>query len=83
MCCFLICGYTPQSGRSFEEKQSLYDVLKDELNIHSTDDLDMCLSDINGHAGRHIDEFDGVHGRCGVCQRNYKGRILLVLLITI
>ena len=26
----LICGYAPQSGRSFEEKQSFYDELKGE-----------------------------------------------------
>ena len=25
-----ICGYAPQSGRSWEEKQTLYDKLKDE-----------------------------------------------------
>ena len=22
----------------------------------------MCLGDFNGHVGRHIDDFDGVHG---------------------
>ena len=37
--------------------------------MHSADDLVMRLGDFNEH-GRHIDGFDGVHGRCGVGQRN-------------
>ena len=37
----------------------------------------MCLGDFNGHVGRHIDGFDGVHGILGVGQRNLEGRILL------
>ena len=57
-----ICGYAPQSGRSLEEKQSFYDELKCEWDMHSSDDLVMRLGDINGHIGRHIDRFDGVHG---------------------
>ena len=47
--------------------------------MHSADDLDMCLSDINGHIGRHIDGSDGVHGGYGVSQSNFKGRMLLEL----
>ena len=30
--------------------------------MHSAGDLVMCLGDINGHVGRHIDGFNGVHG---------------------
>ena len=30
--------------------------------MHSVDDLVMCLWDVNGHVGRNIDGFDGVHG---------------------
>ena len=30
----------------------------------------MCLGDFNGHIGRHIDGFDGVHGGYGVGQTN-------------
>ena len=58
----LICGYTPQSGRCLEEKQSSYDELKCEWDIHSTGDLIMCLGKINSHVSMHIDGFDGVHG---------------------
>ena len=53
-----------------EEKQSFYDELKFNLDIHSADDLVMCLGDYNGHLGGHIDGFDGVHEGHGVGQRN-------------
>ena len=66
----LICGYAPQSGRSLEEKQSFYDELICEWDMHSADDLVMCLGDINGHIGGHIDGFDGLNGGYGVGQRN-------------
>ena len=75
----LICGHAPQSGRCFEEKQSFYDEQKCEWDMHSADDLVMCLGDINEHVGRHIDGFDGVHERFGVGHRNLHGRMLLVL----
>ena len=50
----LICGYAPQSGKSWEEKHSFYDELTCEWDMHSADDLDMCLGDVNGHICRHI-----------------------------
>ena len=73
----LIYAYAPISGRSLEEKQSLYDELKCEWDMHSADDLVMCLFGFNGHVGRYTDGFDGVHGGYGVGQRNLEGRMLL------
>ena len=73
----LICGYAPQSGRSLVEKQSFYDKVKSEVDMHSADDIVMWLGDLNGHIGRYIDGFDEVHGRYGVGQRNLEGRMLL------
>ena len=73
----MICGHASQSGRSIDEKQSYYYKLKCELDMHSADDLVMCLGDLNGHVGRHIDGFDWAYGGYGVCQRNLKGRVLL------
>ena len=70
----LICGYAQHGGRSFEEKQSSYDELKCEWDMHSADDLVMCLGDFNGHIGRHV---DGFYGGYGVGQRNLEGRMLL------
>ena len=69
----LVCGYVLQGGRSFEEKQSFYDELKCEWNMHSASDFVMCLGDINGH----IDGFDGVHGGYGAGQRNFYEKMLL------
>ena len=39
--------------------------------MYNAGDLFMYLGDINGHLGRHIDGFDGVHGGYGVGQRNF------------
>ena len=72
----LICGNAPQSRR-FGEKQSFYDKLKCEWDVHYTCDLVMRLGYINGHVSRHIDGFDGVHEGFYVGQRNLEGRMLL------
>ena len=55
--------------RKVEEKQSSYDELKGEWDMHSAGDLVMCLCDINGH-------IDGVHGKHCVGQRNLEERML-------
>ena len=73
----LISGHAPQSGRRLEEKQSFYDEVKCEWDMHSAGDFVMCLGDANGHVGRHILGFDGVNGGSGVCQRNLEERMLL------
>ena len=72
----LTCGYALQSGGSLEEKQSFYE-LKCVLDMHTADDLVICLGDFNGHVGRHIDGVDGEHRGYGVGQRNLEGRMLL------
>ena len=41
-----------------EEEQSFYDELKCKWDMHSADNLIMCLGDVNGHIGRHIDGFN-------------------------
>ena len=73
----LICGYAPKSERSLEEKQSFYDELKCERDMHFAGDLVMCFIEFNGHVWRHIDGFYGVHGVFGVCQNNLEGRMFL------
>ena len=42
---WLICGYAPQSGSRLKKKQSFYDELKCEWDMHSAGDLVMCLGD--------------------------------------
>ena len=65
----LICWYAQQNGRCLGEKQSFYDELIGKCDIHSADDLVMCLDNSNGHVGRHI---DGVHVGYGVDQRKFQ-----------
>ena len=72
----MICGDAPQSA-VMEEKQSFYDEMKGEWDMDSASDLVMCLGDIDGHIGRHIDRYDGDHGWYGTGQRNLEGRRLL------
>ena len=38
--------------------------------MHSADDLVICLCDINGHVGRHINGLVRAYGGCYVDQRN-------------
>ena len=45
--------------------------------MHFAGDLVICMGDINGHIGKHIDEVNGVHGGLGVGQTNLAGRLLL------
>ena len=44
----------------FRRKSVFYNELKGELDMHSVDDLAMCLGDINGHIDMHIDGFDEI-----------------------
>ena len=60
------------------KKNSLYDEQKCEWDMHSANDLVMCLGDFNGHVGRNI---YGVHGGYGVGQRNLNGGMLLVFCL--
>ena len=63
------------------KKNSPYDEVKCELDMHSADDLAMCMGYINGHIGRCFDGLDGMHGGYGVGQRNLEGRMLLVFCL--
>ena len=54
-----------------------YDEQKCKCDMHSSDYIVMCLGDINGHVGRHIDGHGGAQGRYGAGQRNLEGRMLL------
>ena len=57
----LICGYAPQCGQSLDDEQSFYYELRCKWDIHSVDDIVVCLGGLNGYVGRYIDEFDAVH----------------------
>ena len=63
--------------KEFWNNGNLFDELKGEWDIHSADDLAVCLGDLNVNQGRHIDGFYFVHGGYGVGQMNLEGRMLL------
>ena len=61
----------------FGGKTVFHDEMTCHWDMHSVGDFVMCLGDINGHVGRHIDGLDGVHGEFGAGQRNLEGRMFL------
>ena len=50
-------------------------MVKSEWDIHSADDIVICMGDFNGHDDRHLDGFDGVDGGYCVAERNLEGRM--------
>ena len=56
-----------------DERQSFYDELRGELDMHSADDSVVCLGDFNGQVGRHID------GGYGLGKRNLEENVTSVL----
>ena len=50
----------------FGQKSIFYDELKCEWDMHSADDLVICLGNFNGNIGGHIDGFDVIHGGYGI-----------------
>ena len=73
----LICGHALQNLLSLEEKQSFYDELKCELDMHSAGDVVMCLSD--SLVGILIDLMELVANVRWVYHRleEFEGRMLL------
>ena len=77
----LICGYASQRGRCLEEKQSFYDELKCEWDVLSSGDFVMCLDDINGHIGRHIEGFNRIYGGREWCRSVEFGRMNVITFV--
>ena len=73
----VICAYGPQSGRPAAEKEHFYDELACEWDLCSNTEMVLGLGDFNGHVGKWIEGFEGVHGGNGIGLRNDEGRRLL------
>ena len=58
----IICVYGPQSGRTSAEKERFYDELRSEWDLHSMGELVLGMGDFNGHVGKRIEGYEGVHG---------------------
>jgi hypothetical protein len=73
----LISVYAPQVGRSMDEKVEFYNSLRKVLvTIKDSEYLVVC-GDFNGHVGKDVEGFDGVHGGFGFGSRNLEGEMLL------
>ena len=73
----MICGYAPQSGRTSAEKEWFYDKIESEWDLQNVGELVLSMGDFNGHIGKWIDGFEGVHEGNGIGARNVEGRMLL------
>ena len=73
----IICVYGPQSGRTGAEKERFYDDLRSEWDLHSKGELVLGMGDFNGHVGKRIEGYEGVHGGNGIGERNVEGKMLL------
>uniref|UniRef100_A0A0L8FZ88 Endonuclease/exonuclease/phosphatase domain-containing protein n=1 Tax=Octopus bimaculoides TaxID=37653 RepID=A0A0L8FZ88_OCTBM len=73
----VICGYGLQSGRGIAEKGQFFDGMANEWDLHKVDELVLGMGDFNGHVGKWIQGFEGVHGGNGIGERNLEGRMLL------
>ena len=62
----MICVYAPQSGKPDTQKNKFYDELVQEWDMKGTKELTLGIGDFNGHVGKKVDGFEGVHGRNGI-----------------
>ena len=70
-----ISEYDRQSGRSEEEKETLFNDLSAE--VQSRNGNFFVRSDFNAHVGTSAIEYDGVHGGFGWVQQNRNGKRIL------
>ena len=70
----VIFAYALQVGRSECEKDQFYNDMASDWDLQNPGEVILGLGDFNGHVGRWIDGFEGVHG---IGKRNVEGRRLL------
>ena len=70
-------AYAPQVERSEFEKNQFYNDMASEWDLQSPGEVALGMGDFNGHVGRWIDGFEGVHGGYGIGKRNAERRRLL------
>ena len=73
----IVCAYAPQCGRSMSEKEKLYEEMGKGCEVENANEVLICLGDFNGHIGKEVDGFEGVHGSFEIGKRNLDGRLLL------
>ena len=70
----IICAYTPQVGRSECERDQFYNYMAGECDLQNHSEVVLGMRDFNGHVGRRIDGFEGMHCGYGIGKRNVEGR---------
>ena len=73
----IVCEYAPQCGRSMSEKKKFYEKLARGCEVENANEVLICLGDFNGHIGKEVDGFEGVHRCFGIGKRNLEGKLLL------
>ena len=67
--------YAPHAGWPQEEKDEFYDELYRFMG--KLKGKYVVLGDLNGHVGRDVDGYEGVHGGNGFGDRNAEGEAIL------
>ena len=57
----VVCAYSPQRGKSTEEKELFYEYPSREWTTHHKSELIIGMGDISGNVERNIDGFQGVY----------------------
>ena len=73
----IVCAYAPQCGRSMSQKEKFYEEMVRGCEVENASKVLICLGDFNGHIGKEVEGFEGVHGGFGIGKRNLDGRLLL------
>ena len=69
----LISVYAPQVGRSMDEKVEFYISLGKVLKTVKVNEYLVVCGDFNGHVGKDVEGFDGVHGGIGLWESKCRG----------
>ena len=73
----IVCVNAPQCGRSMSEKENFYEKMAKGCEVENANEVLICLGDFNGHIGKEVNGFEGVHGGFGTGKRNLEDRLLL------
>ena len=49
--------------------------------VENKNEILIYLGDFNGHIGKEVDGFEGVHGGFGIGKKNLEGRLLLEFFV--
>ena len=74
--------YAPQAGTDDSVKNLFYEKLQWTLTKISASEIFFVCGDFNGHIGKNVDGYEGVHGGRGFGRCNLDGKIILKFSVT-